>query len=75
MRLLVSNSREGDFHMKQTGVLVISLRGVHFGFWSSLGCSTYSTNILSCQEAQNYAKISKNYVFFLTCFVSVFVCF
>ena len=25
--------------MKQTGMLVVSLRGVNFGFWSRLGCS------------------------------------
>ena len=25
--------------MKQTGILVVSLRGVNFGFWSHLGCS------------------------------------
>ena len=24
----------GDSHMKQTGMLVVSLRGVNFGFWS-----------------------------------------
>ena len=29
----------GDSHMKQTGMLVVSLRGVNFGFWSRLGCS------------------------------------
>ena len=28
----------GDSHMKQTGKLVVSLRGVNFGFWSRLGC-------------------------------------
>ena len=28
----------GDSHMKQTGMLVVSLRGVNFGFWSLLGC-------------------------------------
>ena len=27
---------EGDFHMKQTGMLVL-LRGVNFGFWFRLG--------------------------------------
>ena len=27
----------GDSHMKQTGMLVVSLRGVNFGFWSRLG--------------------------------------
>ena len=31
--------RGGDSHMKQTGMLVVSLRGVNFGFWSRLGCS------------------------------------
>ena len=25
--------------MKQTGMLVVSLRGADFGFWSRLGCS------------------------------------
>ena len=39
----------GDSHMKQTGMLVISLRGVNFGFWSRLGCSGQSANILSRQ--------------------------
>ena len=39
----------GDSHMKQTGMLVVSLRGVNFGFWSRLGCSGQSANILSHQ--------------------------
>ena len=25
-------------HMKGVGMLVVSLRGVNFGFWSHLGC-------------------------------------
>ena len=29
----------GESHMKWTGMLVVSLRGVNFGFWSRLGCS------------------------------------
>ena len=37
----------GDSHMKQTGMLVVSRRGVNFGFWSRLGCSGQSANILS----------------------------
>ena len=37
----------GDSHMKQTGMLVVSLRGVNFGFWSRLGCFGQSANILS----------------------------
>ena len=40
----------GDSHMKQTGMLVVSLRGINFGFWSRLGCSAQSANILSCQS-------------------------
>ena len=39
----------GDSHMKQTGMLVVSLRGVNFGFWSRLGCSGQSANILNRQ--------------------------
>ena len=35
--------------MKQTGMLVVSCRGVNFQFWSRLGCSGQSANILSCQ--------------------------
>ena len=40
---------ERDSHMKQTGMLVVSFRGVSFGFWSRLGCSGESANILSRQ--------------------------
>ena len=40
----------GDSHMKQTGMLVVSLRGINFGFWSRLRCSAQSANILSCQS-------------------------
>ena len=29
----------GNSHMKQTGMLVVSFRGINFGFWSRLGCS------------------------------------
>ena len=49
--------------MKQMGMLVVSLRGVNFGFWSRLGCSGHSANILSRQ------------IFLLTSFVFIFVCF
>ena len=54
--------------MKQTGLFVVSLRGVNFGFWSRLGCSGHSTNILNRQETQNYAKRNRSQIFFLTCF-------
>ena len=35
----------GDSRMKGTGILVVSLRGVNFGFWSRLGCS--GQNVIS----------------------------
>ena len=28
----------GESHMKGAGMLVVSLRGLNFGFWSHLGC-------------------------------------
>ena len=34
-----------DSHMKQKGMLVVSLRGINFGFWSRLGTSGQSANI------------------------------
>ena len=34
-------------HMKGAGMLVVSLRGVHFRFWSRLGCSGQNTLIFS----------------------------
>ena len=39
----------GDSHMKWTGMLVVSLRGVNFGFWSRLGCSGQTVIIFSRQ--------------------------
>ena len=39
----------GGPHMKQTGMLVVPLRGINFGFWSRLGCSGQSVNIL-CRQ-------------------------
>ena len=35
----------GISDMKQTGMLVVSLRGVNIGFWSRLGCSGQGANI------------------------------
>ena len=39
----------GDSHMEWTGILVVSLRGVNFGFWSHLGCSGQNVIIFSRQ--------------------------
>ena len=46
---LLSNARGGDSDMKWTGMLVVSLRGVNFGFWSRLGCSGQNVIIFSRQ--------------------------
>ena len=37
----------GDSHMKWTGMLVVSLRGVNLGFWSRLGCSGQNVSFRS----------------------------
>ena len=37
----------GNPHMKGVGMLVVSLRGVNFGFWSHLGCSGQNATIFS----------------------------
>ena len=34
----------GDSHMKGAGMLVVSLRGVIFGFWSYIGYSGQNAN-------------------------------
>ena len=47
--------------MKQTGILVVSLRGVNFGFWSRLGCSGQSANIL-CRQGLVYGSAKKHII-------------
>ena len=37
----------GTPHMKGVGMLIVSLRGVNFGFWSHLGCSEQNAIIFS----------------------------
>ena len=39
--------RGGTPQMKGVGMLVVSLRGVNFGFWSHLGCSGQNAIIFS----------------------------
>ena len=43
------NPPGGDSDMKWTGMLVVSLRGVNFGFWSRLGCSGQNVIIFNRQ--------------------------
>ena len=45
----VTDESRGDSHMKGVGMLVVSLRGVNFGFWSQLGCSRHNAIIVSRQ--------------------------
>ena len=59
-------------------MLTVSLRGINFEFWSCLGCSAQSANILSwhhlryrlgfCEETQNYAKMKISQIFFFLLF-------
>ena len=37
----------GTPHMKRWGMLVVSLKGLNFGFWSHLGCSGQNAIIFS----------------------------
>ena len=37
----------GGPHIKGVGMLVVSLRGINFGFWSHLGCSGQNAIIFS----------------------------
>ena len=43
----MENSPGGTRHMKGVGMLVLSLRGVNFEFWSHLGCSGHNVTIFS----------------------------
>ena len=54
--------------MKQMGMLVVSLRGVNFGFWSRLGCSGHSANILSQETELREEKQKSNFPFNFFCF-------
>ena len=55
--------------MKQTEMLVVSLKGGNFGFWCRLGFSAHSTNILSRQETELREEKQKSYFLFnLFCF-------
>ena len=42
-------TQEGGSHINWTGMLVVSLRGVNFGFWSRIGCSGQNVIIFSPQ--------------------------
>ena len=47
MLLLGHTPRGRNPHMKGVGMLVVSLTGVNFGFWSHLGCSGQNAMMFS----------------------------
>ena len=61
--------------MKQTGILVVSLKAVNFGFWSHLWCSGHSTNIIIKPPRNTELREEKQKSNFLFQLVFVFVCF
>ena len=60
----------GDSHMKQTGMLVVSLRGENFGFWSLRVLRAKRQYFMPPwsrlgfrEETQNYAKRNRSQIF------------
>ena len=53
--------------MKGAGMLVVSLRGVNFGFWSHLGCSEQNATKFSRQKSRLglHAKKYIKYIFLI----------
>ena len=44
---VTANPSGGTPHMKGVGMLIVSLRGINFAFWSHLGCSGQNAIIFS----------------------------
>ena len=61
--------------MKGVGMLVVSLRGVNFGFWSHLGCFRQNTIIFSHKSIFRVAlkEILTNYIFSIRVIYSIHV--
>ena len=53
---LTLNPGGGIPHMKGVGMLVVSLRGVNFGFWSHLGCSGQNAILFSREGLISVAR-------------------
>ena len=66
--MITAWSRGGDSHTKGAGTLVVSLRGVNFGFWSHLGSSWQNAIIFSRKLKISFRvereEILKNFFFF-----------
>ena len=50
--------------MKQSGMLVVSLRGINFGFWSRLRRSVQSANIYVAKVSFRVQRVTRGWVFF-----------
>ena len=55
--------------MKGVGMLVVSLRGINFGFWSHLGCSGQNTIIFSRDGLGLHAKKYNIYIYIYIVYV------
>ena len=56
----------GTPHMKGVGMLVVSLRGVNFGFWSHLGCSGQNAIIFSREGLVRVAREKNTKIYILS---------
>ena len=62
--------------MKGTWILVVSLRGVNFRFWSHLGCSVQNTTIFSRIKFSFRLALEEilKYIYFFNSFYSLDSC-
>ena len=76
MECLTLLTPRGDTpHMKGVGMLVVSLRGVNFGFWSHLGCSVQNAIIFSREglHAKKYENIYLICIFLMRFIYSIHI--
>ena len=55
-RLISTRGGGGAPHMEWTGMLVVPLRVINFGFWSRLGCSGQNVIILAVRVSLRVAR-------------------
>ena len=65
----------GELPYERGRMLVVSLRGVNFRFWSRLGCSGQNSIILAAKVSFRVAleEIFKNYTFSIRFIYSIYV--
>ena len=57
--ILEGKNAQGNYHIKLSGMHVVSLRAVNHGFWSQLGCSVRNATIFSRQLKVSLGLFSK----------------